>query len=62
MRTGLVRLQQYAFTSNSIWATAELHKPEYGRHQSVTLIPGIGIGPEITRINLHYHRKCDLSI
>lgn len=45
MRKTLVRLQQYAFSGNSIWATAELHKPEYGRHQDVTLIPGIGIGP-----------------
>lgn len=48
MLRNLVRLQQQAFSSNSIWATAELHRPEYGQRQSVTLIPGIGIGPEIT--------------
>lgn len=48
MRKALLKLQQQAFASNSIWATAELHRPEYGKHQSVTLIPGIGIGPEIT--------------
>lgn len=48
MRRAFVKLQQQAFGSNSIWATAELHRPEYGRRQSVTLIPGIGIGPEIT--------------
>lgn len=48
MRKALLRLQQQAFGTNSLWATAELHRPEYGQHQSVTLIPGIGIGPEIT--------------
>ena len=30
------------------WANAEVHKPFEGKVQSVTLIPGIGIGPEIT--------------
>jgi len=45
MIRNLVRFQQQAFSKNSIWATAELHRPEYGQHQHVTLIPGIGIGP-----------------
>lgn len=48
MIRNLVRFQQQAFSVNSIWASAELHKPEYGHYQHVTLIPGIGIGPEIT--------------
>jgi len=31
------------------WYNAELHKPSFAEIQKVTLIPGIGIGPEITR-------------
>lgn len=31
------------------WYNAELHKPSFGETQRVTLISGIGIGPEITR-------------
>lgn len=30
------------------WANAEVHRPFDGKVQNVTLIPGIGIGPEIT--------------
>jgi hypothetical protein len=43
---------RYFFSTPSTWANAELHKPNFGETQTVTLIPGIGIGPEITRIYL----------
>lgn len=33
------------------WYNAELHKPSFGETQRVTLISGIGIGPEITSNN-----------
>ena len=38
----------YAFSHKATWYNAELHKPSFGEFQKVTLIPGIGIGPEIT--------------
>jgi len=36
-------LFRYGLKAN--WANAEIHKPFDGKHQNVTLIPGIGIGP-----------------
>ena len=48
MRTTFAKFHQYFFSTKGIWATAQPHRPEYGVHQTVTLIPGIGIGPEIT--------------
>ncbi len=36
---------RYVFSTPSTWANAELHKPNFGETQIVTLIPGIGIGP-----------------
>jgi isocitrate dehydrogenase (NAD+) len=30
------------------WTNTQLHKPAEGTVRTVTLIPGIGIGPEIT--------------
>ena len=45
MRRALVNFQQSMFGTKGIWATAQPHRPEYGVHQHVTLIPGIGIGP-----------------
>jgi len=48
----LSKTARYAFSTPSTWANAELHKPNFGESQTVTLIPGIGIGPEITRIYL----------
>jgi len=48
----LSKTTRYAFSTPSTWANAELHKPNFGETQTVTLIPGIGIGPEITRIYL----------
>ena len=41
----LIQFQSFSFSSRGIWATAQLHRPENGKQQSVTLIPGIGIGP-----------------
>jgi len=41
----LNKTTQYCFTISSTWANAELHKPNFGDIQTVTLIPGIGIGP-----------------
>jgi predicted Rdx family selenoprotein len=38
----------YSFGHKATWYNAELHKPSFGELQKVTLIPGIGIGPEIT--------------
>lgn len=35
----------YKYTSRPIWAQAEVHRPFDGKLQSITLIPGIGIGP-----------------
>ena len=39
------KLQQYTFSTRGLWATAQPHPPEAGKQKSVTLIPGIGIGP-----------------
>lgn len=41
---------RYLLGSKATWFNAEPHKPSFGETQSVTLIPGIGIGPEITSI------------
>lgn len=38
----------FRYGTKATWYNAELHKPSFGEVQSVTLIPGIGIGPEIT--------------
>jgi isocitrate dehydrogenase (NAD+) len=46
----LTKTQRLTYSATSTWFQAELHKPNYGAAQTVTLIPGIGIGPEITRI------------
>lgn len=45
----LTKAQRHSFSAAATWFQAELHKPHYGTAQTVTLIPGIGIGPEITR-------------
>lgn len=39
---------RYLLGSQASWFNAEPHKPSFGETQTVTLIPGIGIGPEIT--------------
>ena len=40
------KLQHFPFsTRGGLWATAQPHRPEAGKQKSVTLIPGIGIGP-----------------
>jgi hypothetical protein len=44
----LLQQTKYTLTHTSTWFNAELHKPTFGETQTVTLIPGIGIGPEIT--------------
>lgn len=41
-------LPVFRYGIKASWANAEVHKPFDGKVQSVTLIPGIGIGPEIT--------------
>ena len=48
MRRVFANLQQFKFSTRPIWATAQPHRPEAGVRQHITLIPGIGIGPEIT--------------
>lgn len=48
MRT-LLRLPKFAYGQAS-FLNAEVHKPSFGEVQKVTLIPGIGIGPEIARM------------
>lgn len=50
MRRTLTTLNCFS-TVRGIWATAQPHRPEYGKYHNVTLIPGIGIGPEITSTN-----------
>lgn len=35
-------------TARSIWTANYIQKPGAGKIQTVTLIPGYGIGPEIT--------------
>lgn len=44
--TNIIPVFRYGLKAN--WANAEVHRPFDGKVQSVTLIPGIGIGPEIT--------------
>jgi len=44
----LARSHMLRFGTKATWYNAELHKPSFGEVQKVTLIPGIGIGPEIT--------------
>ena len=41
----LSKASRYCFSTPSTWLNAELHKPNFGETQTVTLIPGIGIGP-----------------
>ncbi len=41
-------LPLFRYGLKASWANAEVHRPFDGKVQSVTLIPGIGIGPEIT--------------
>lgn len=41
----LNNFKSFKFSSQGIWATAQLHRPETDTKKSVTLIPGIGIGP-----------------
>jgi predicted Rdx family selenoprotein len=41
-------LPLFRFGLKASWANAEVHRPFDGKVQNVTLIPGIGIGPEIT--------------
>jgi hypothetical protein len=51
--THLIR-QSSIFTSKfsrSIWSSTQLHNPDNGKVKKVTLIPGIGIGKEITSTN-----------
>lgn len=44
-------LPVFRFGLKASWANAEVHRPFDGKLQNVTLLPGIGIGPEITSIN-----------
>ena len=41
-------LPLFRYGLKASWANAEVHRPFDGKVQNVTLIPGIGIGPEIT--------------
>ena len=54
--TNTLPLFTYGLKAN--WANAEVHRPFDGKVQNVTLIPGIGIGPEITSSFLPYRRLC----
>lgn len=58
----LVGSSAFRFGTKATWYNAELHKPSFGEIQKVTLIPGIGIGPEITSISIYIHRFCSRSI
>ncbi len=53
--TNILPIFKYSVKPN--WATAEVHRPSNGQIQNVTLLPGIGIGPEITS----NHRILSLS-
>jgi hypothetical protein len=44
----LTRSSLFQLGHKATWYNAELHKPSFGEVQRVTLISGIGIGPEIT--------------
>lgn len=44
-------LPVFRFGLKASWANAEVHRPFEGKVQNVTLLPGIGIGPEITSKN-----------
>ena len=44
----LTRSNLFHLGHKATWYNAELHKPSFGEVQRVTLISGIGIGPEIT--------------
>jgi len=41
----LSQTNTFGFLTKANWALAEVHRPFHGKTQSVTLIPGIGIGP-----------------
>ena len=45
----LNKTNRFFVSNKSSWFNAEPHKPNFGETQNVTLIPGIGIGPEITK-------------
>jgi predicted Rdx family selenoprotein len=51
-------LPVFRYGLKASWANAEVHKPFDGKVQNVTLIPGIGIGPEITSSYLFKLRLC----
>lgn len=51
-------LPLFRYGLKASWANAEVHRPFDGKVQNVTLIPGIGIGPEITSNFLPYRRLC----
>lgn len=54
-------LPVFRYGIKASWANAEVHKPFDGKVQNVTLIPGIGIGPEITSSYLFKTRLCIIS-
>jgi hypothetical protein len=54
--TNIVPVFRYGLKAN--WANAEVHRPFDGKVQNVTLIPGIGIGPEITSNHITNARLC----
>lgn len=52
-------LTLYRYGLKASWVNAEVHRPFDGKVQNVTLIPGIGIGPEITsRKYLNFQTPC----
>lgn len=51
-------LPVFRYGLKASWANAEVHKPFDGKVQNVTLIPGIGIGPEITSKTPFNRRLC----
>jgi hypothetical protein len=44
------------------WATTQLHRPKEGTTKRVTLIPGIGIGPEIASTFVASLRECGVHL
>jgi len=55
-------LPAFKFSLKASWANAEVHRPFDGKVQNVTLIPGIGIGPEITSSVLDVFKAANVPI
>lgn len=61
----LNKANRFLVSNKSSWFNAEPHKPNFGETQNVTLIPGIGIGPEITSTTLFTQKasgKCSKQL